>query len=220
MYKRQAILYNKNRCTFKERKIKGNRFEIISGIAKLVHNTRPWAVIVVYIPPDSLAESYHAVLKLVGDEIAKLKSELNDPYITVGGDFNGRNIGEAIGDFPDLGELTCGPTRGSRTLDKIATNYNSECIEQKILPPLATEDGTPSDHCVAVVSTKLQHTHRFHWREFKTRKITPEGERKFGALLAAEDWNDVYHLGPCEAATLLTTKLNSCLLYTSPSPRD
>ena len=87
-----ALLYHKQRCSFKERKIKGNKYEIVCAIGKLRHNTRQCVVFVVYIPPDSLAETYHGALSTIADEIAKVKSDLEDPYIIVGGDLNGRNI--------------------------------------------------------------------------------------------------------------------------------
>ena len=67
-------MFHKHRCLFKERKLKGNKFEIVCGVAKISHNTRPLVVITIYIPPDALAENYHAALAAVSDEIAKVKA--------------------------------------------------------------------------------------------------------------------------------------------------
>ena len=204
-----AILYHKHRCLFKERKIKGNHFELVCGVAKLRHNTRPCAVIVLYIPPDSAAAEYHAALEAVSNEILKLKTELNDPYIILGGDLNRRKVEEATGAFPDMGELDTEPTRGHEKLDIISTNFCDEIVSVEVREPLTSEEGISSDHKVVIAKASLNHSHRFSWRRFKSRKITKEGEEKFGFLLAKEDWRDVYSLGPSEAAELLAQKLDT-----------
>ena len=93
--------------------------------------------------------------------------ELKDPYIVVGGDLNGRNFDEAIGDYLDINLLNSGPTRGRVCLDKMAMNFNEEGINVKVKPPLESEDGTQSDHSVVVATASLRHIHQFSWKKIK-----------------------------------------------------
>ena len=50
----------------------------------------------------------------MSEAILKIKNEATDPYLFVGGNFNNRDIEEAIGDYPDLAMAQSGATRGSR----------------------------------------------------------------------------------------------------------
>ena len=113
---------------------------------------------VVYIPPDSVAAEYHAALSLVNQEILKIKTDLNDPYLIIGGDLNGRDLGEAIGDYEDIEILPSPPTRNGRRLDLISANFQSECLPIKAIPPRQNDDGIESDLSTLFIEAELTHT--------------------------------------------------------------
>ena len=101
----------------------------------------------------------------------------------IAGDFNQWKIGEAVGDLVDVREVFIGPTRGSRSIDRIFVNFSRSVVESGTSAPLETEvleNGriTRSDHRVAFCRTEFLKTEKFKWETY------------------------------------------TCLLYTSPSPRD
>ena len=158
----------------------------------------------VYIPPKQTAVRTAAMLKCIADTIENAKLDYTDPYIIIGGDINRRDIFPAISDFPDIQVAQTGPTRGTVVLDIIATNFN-ENMKVSTFYPLESEDGSrKSDHLSVIAKAAIPHCHHYTVETRQVRKYTAEAEAAFGASLASVDWS----------------LIESCLLYTSPSPRD
>ena len=65
------------------------------------------------------------------NHVNQLTNQPTNPFIVIGGDFNRKDIEEAIGDFPDI---TC------------VTNFN-DCLKETLNHPLLeNEEGRKSDH--------------------------------------------------------------------------
>ena len=84
-------------------------------------------------------------------------------YIVLAGDFNNKNIDEAIGDYADITVTTSGATRASATLDLTVTSFNFELIGVSSRGPLDTKDGRKSDHDFISYDYSLTHRHEFKW---------------------------------------------------------
>ena len=78
-----------------------------------------------------------------------------DPYLVVTGDVNTFDISEGIADYPDVTILPTPPTRGTATLDIIATNINHNATVVTARRPLESCDGKLSDHNVMLVESKI-----------------------------------------------------------------
>lgn len=107
------------------------------------------------------------------------------------GDFNNKDIEEAIGDYGDISVCVTGPTRGNRTLDIAASSFNSEIHNAVVMCPLTSEEGTASDHGVIVYTAFLKHRHSFDWVRYSQRKITPAGWIEFDKCMRETDWNAI-----------------------------
>ena len=88
----------------------------------------------------------HDLLSCLSDIILKIKTDVSNPYIVLAGDFNRKDIKEAIGDYPDIDVLTFGATRGLAVLDEAACNFSNELVGVATHGPLSTVDGRTSDH--------------------------------------------------------------------------
>ena len=120
-------------------------------------------------------------------------------------------------------------TRGSAPLDRIATNINEEETTVKSYAALQDIAGTESDHKILIADHRTRHVHMFKKVKIRHRKMTEEGDKKFATMINGEDWSEVMVQNADEAANALEKILEgmldecypwSCLLYTSPSPRD
>lgn len=134
------------------------------------NETRPLYILGVYISTRLKADRYHDCLSALSAIILKIKSEANCPYIILAGDFNRKDVEEAIGDYPDIKLIKTGGTRNGSALDLCATNIENlrECLNH---PPLATQDGHSSDHNFLTFCFDLQHCHHFKWIKVKSRKV-------------------------------------------------
>ena len=126
------IAFNKNRLKLKERRITRGKTEMVCAIGKLPGASRKMAILGVYIPPQTKAEKVTEVMEYIRDELHKLKTEFEDPYIVVTGDFNKKDTAVAFSDFPDMKEIAAGPTRKGEALDLTFTNFYDEITEKKI----------------------------------------------------------------------------------------
>ena len=80
--------------------------------------------------------------------IIKVKRRLNDPYIVISEDFNQWEVQGYLEDFPDLGEIMVGPSRGDRCIDRSFGNLWRSVTACGSIDPLEVdcmEDGTPSE---------------------------------------------------------------------------
>ena len=199
-----AILFDRDKCNLKERKIKRGSAEILCATGRVNNFSRKIAILGVYISPRVRAKQYHLTLELISDAIRKLKEEFADPLIIVAGDFNHTNIEEATNEFPDLTTIQTGATRGSATLDMISTN--AKVKESLTMAPLSTNDGKESDHAVIHVCTELDQLHHFKKKILKVRPRTKAGEEKFKNLILTESWDD-FLADSTEGPSVLAAKL-------------
>ena len=111
-----AILFDKSKCRLGEYKITGNPAEVVAAVGKFNGDTRKVLVMSVYLPQKIKAERLQATLEAIELTISRVKSENTDPYIFIGGDFNGLDFNPAIRAFPDMAEVDSPPTRGAARL--------------------------------------------------------------------------------------------------------
>ena len=155
---------------------------------------RKIAAISIYLPK---ADEVKRILEAVVGTIDRVKIKYDDPILLVGGDFNNKNMSPVMNALPELKPLNAGATRGDTMLDEIYCNIDRSIVQKEILHPLCKEDGTESDHKIIAAGAKLPRAVRDRAKVFKFRPLTRKGTEEFKSLL-----------------------LNTCLLYTSPSPRD
>ena len=178
-----SIIYDKLKCSFKERKIAGNNFELVLAVGKVGKIARQVAVFCLYIQPRMKAGELEKLNDILNSQILQLKST-GDPIIFVGGDLN-RHTLDATDDFPDIVRRNWDPTRGDACLDVLMSNLDLSSV---VVPPLFTRDGTRSDHNCVVFAGSLERPKGPCWIKRTTRKHTQKGMDGFGADLAALDW--------------------------------
>ena len=168
-----AIAFNQDKLKLTERPIKAGRAEIICATGKLPKMARKIVVFAVYIPPKTRAPQVNNIMSTLNDEISRAKTDLNDPVIIIGGDYNKKPFHDSVVDFPDVHLLPSGPTRGNETLDLVFTNVTSTT---QIKPPLESDDGSlKSDHSTVLVESSIGNEHRFEWKFIKSRPKTDRG---------------------------------------------
>ena len=184
-----SIAYNESKVVLADFPITRGKYEIICAKGKIKGNTRLLFVIGAYLPPKLKAADHHECLELIGETILRIKTEFKNPYIILGGDFNGKDIQEAIGDYPDMEEADGGATRGASCLDLCATNFHNEIRSVTNHPPLTSEEGTPSDHRLVAFVCDLKHTHHFEWIHFSSRQVTDSAREEYDRRIRAFDWD-------------------------------
>ena len=90
------------------------------------------------MPPNYPKQRGGGAIEYVENIIIELKRRYNDPYLFVAGDFNQWRIEDAMDNFPDISEVMVGPTRGSRSIDRIFSNVGRSLVESGTLLPLET----------------------------------------------------------------------------------
>ena len=97
-------------------------------------------------------------------------------------------------DYPDISLVTMGPTRGSRTLDLIYTNFPGQITESGTVDPLPSDDssGAPSDHRVAHCTAELKRYASYEWIPYSYMRQTEEGNLKFKSWILDQDWETIY----------------------------
>jgi hypothetical protein len=186
-----ALIYKPSKCQLNEYRIRRGKAEIVCATGKLTGSTRKLVVIGVYLPPKMTANQTKEALENVCLAVLKVKEEFQNPYIVIGGDFNGRNFEDSISDYPDLSVLITGPTRGSATLDKVACNMIEEVVNIMVREPLCTEEGSFSDHKTIFVHASLIHEHKFRVRKIEVRKRSARGDDVFKERIISQDWTAV-----------------------------
>ena len=72
-----------------------------------------------------------------------LTKKYKDPYILIGGDFNGRPLETYVKQYKDLKLIDTPATRGDRVLDILACNFCDYLQEAGVTEPIVNERG----HC-------------------------------------------------------------------------
>lgn len=204
-----SIVFDPSRIKLKEYPVKRRGHKIIAAVGKLPNNTRKIYIIGVYISTKLKADKYHECLETLNEVILKIKTETVNPYLVLAGDFNKKDVGEAIDDFPDMALLDAGPTRSTATLDICATNFHTELITTTNHPPLESNIGT-SDHNYISYKFRLEHRHKFHWKYVKTRKTRPNSKKGFVEAVKGINWEEAL---PATLDVNSTTETVHKLLY-------
>lgn len=183
-----SIIYKKNRCTLRERKIRGNKFELLLASGKIGNFARPVVFLCVYLEPRMKVADLGELNELICNEIMDIKAK-SDPLFFIGGDLNRKSLDDALSPFPDLKQVNFDPTRGLACLDILFSNMLD--LSSSTWPPLSTPEGITSDHECVIFSGALPIERNFKWIRKTTRKFTTQASATFGRRLAAVDWNEV-----------------------------
>ena len=152
------------------------------------NHSHPIYIFGVYIPPKTSAVRSHECLSLISDAVLKIKTEVRESHILIGGDFNHRDMSVAIGDYNDLEILPSPPLRGEASLDVTACSFGRFHHSTTVHDPLETEDGqSKSDHSFIVHSFNIAHRHDFEWIRYRVRRINDRAIEKYDALIKAAD---------------------------------
>ena len=194
-----SIIYSKARCSLRERRIKGNNFELVAAVGRVGKVQRQVAIFCLYIEPKMRVGDLTRLTDILREEILLLKTK-GDPIILLGGDLNHRDLAPAIEDFADISRQNFDPTRGPACLDVLYSNVNFPSV---VWPPLETLEGIRSDHSCVVFSGLVPRIHDFVWERSTTRKHTKQAVAEFGRALDNTDWDRVLPEGG--SSTELTT---------------
>ena len=180
-----SIIYDKTRCSLRERKIVGNKFELVAAVGKIGKIARPVAFFCAYLEPRMKKAEVDALNELVCHQILELKAA-KDHLIFLGGDLNKKNLSDAVRDFPDIQQINHDPTRGNSCLDIVFSN--SSHATPSTWPPLETPDGVKSDHLCVLLKCREQQPQTYKWIKKKVRKQTDKACAKFVEEVKSLDW--------------------------------
>ena len=183
-----SIVFDKSKCSLKERKIEGNKFELVLAVSKVGKIARQVAIFCVYLEPRMKVAEVAELCELLAEEILRLKAK-GDPLIMVGGDINRKDISEAFKDFPDIKRSNHAPTRGDACLDVMFSN--SRHINDSTWPPLETDSGIQSDHKCVLFDCREEIVKNFKWIRREARKHTDAALEEYGRELAMADWGSI-----------------------------
>lgn len=80
-----SIAYHRGRFQLKKYNVKTNGHEIVVASGKIHNNTRPFYIIGVYVSTRLTKRQVEICLDTVNQAILKIKTEIKNPYIIVGG---------------------------------------------------------------------------------------------------------------------------------------
>ena len=183
-----AIFFDTKIIDLKRVPIPGNsKCEIVAAAGNLKDQSRRLAIICGYLPPSSKVAQVATFFETMENTIEKIKSSYPDPMIVVTGDMNGFDMKQALMEHPDVVELPLGPTRGTRDLDRCATNFSDCVTETSIRGPLYS-NVADSDHGIIHITAAFERFHQYETKTFSYMKYDERGAEKFGDLLQHTDW--------------------------------
>ena len=167
-----------------------NKYEVLGCVGRVKNVDNELVVITVYLPPKMSAPVLENFCEFLGDAIEHVKNKYNNPFVVITGDFNRKDISEALADFPDIELVTTAATRAGAVLDRTYTNFNHKINNTSVAPPLEANDGASvSDHKVVTFDAAFPLQERKTKRIIKFRPYTQRGEDLFGRMLATHDWS-------------------------------
>ena len=129
--------------------------EIVAGIGRRPGQRRKVAVVAAYLPPALKVDQVRKCLRDINNSILHIKQKYTDPYIILAGDFNKTDTRVALADHGDIRPISTGPTRGTSTLDIVATNFNQMANKVGTTEPIKSEADVPSDHLTVYAFFKM-----------------------------------------------------------------
>ena len=131
-----ALIYKSRTASLKTFEIynpEDHEVLVATGTAKGLRGTI--AVVTTYVRPNYMTSRTESALNYLSNVIVEVKRKFRDCWIVVGGDFNQWGLGTVLEDHPDLSLVLTEPTRGSKTIDLFATNFNRQITEAYTLHP-------------------------------------------------------------------------------------
>ena len=190
-----AVAYRAAAITMKEIKLANPRnFEVLATASTLEGRSRKLICIACYIPPGYDVRRGRDCLSYISEAVMEIKRRYREPYIVVSGDFNQWDITSQLEDFTDIIEVAVGDTRGTASIDRIFTNFNSRVLSCGTVAPLDVDDGdegAPSDHRVAFVKSDLERFEAFEWIKYSYMYYNDDSVREFGSWIRGYDWSRV-----------------------------
>jgi len=166
-------------------------YELLAVTSKITGQYRRLFTLACYLPPNMKADASKDCMQLIVDVIHEAKRKLDQPLILVAGDFNQFKVERYLAEHVDLGEISAGPTRGSKTIDRMFTNFKEH--ESGVVAALQSDgDGSDSDHRVMYASTLLPLRNKRTWETFTMRKFSNRGAEYFQKWITGQDWAEVY----------------------------
>lgn len=141
-----CVAFHKCRANLSRFPLPSSPWEIVCASGKIAGFSRKIAVIALYIPPKFTAVQLSDFCDYIADAVEKVKRDLQNPYVCIGGDVNNRDISPAFKDFPDISMLPNVATRRGAALDICFTNYCDDVFRVDSRSPLTSLDGVESDH--------------------------------------------------------------------------
>ena len=202
-----CLAYDTLKSSFAVEKLRANRFEILCCAGRVAGIGRKFVIFTCYLPPKMSASSLNDARDFLENSMEEMTRKHGDPIIIVTGDFNKKDIGPALTDFPEVKLVSTPPTRGRAHLDLTFTNMDLEPNACSALPPLEANVGpTTLDHKVVTIRSSFEKQKTYEKTTFKFRPYTQKGEQMFGQLLLRADWT--YLQGSEDPAADMTRKLN------------
>ena len=106
-----CIITDPNKIKAEENKFKRRGFEIISIKGKVLHLNRDYVFYCIYLPPNLGKKKAEEASCLVSEDIARIKLQLNNPIVIVGGDINQYGINDCVLDHDEFTIVPPLPTR-------------------------------------------------------------------------------------------------------------
>ena len=173
-------------------------FETIMAAGSMRGHSRKLVVIVAYMPPGDPVQRGRSCLKHISEMVSEAKRRFSEPMIVLSGDFNQWTIGKSLEDYVDLVKVDVGPTRGSRSIDRIFVNFGSAVVSKGTVPPLQTDPdpdgrGSPrlSDHMVCYVRAELQKLRTFEWIKYSYLYYNDDSVEDFRNWIVQQEWEEV-----------------------------
>lgn len=184
-----CVAFDANKANLSRFPLPSSKWEVVCAAGKVAGFSRKIAVLCVYLPPSYTVAETSGLCDYIADALEKIKRDLQDPYICIGGDFNNRDIGPALHDFPEIAQLPGVASRQGAALDKCFTNFNDEIFKVQSHCALTNESEVPSDHLVLAYNFKLKRRHCFVTTEHRVRTINTDSVENFKKALLGTDWS-------------------------------
>ena len=186
-----CLAFDSNSAKLQKFPLATSNFEVVCGVGKIGGFSRKIAILVAYLPPKYKASEVEGLCDYLADCLEKIKRDMADPYICVGGDFNNRDVSSAFKDFPDMAPLPNLPSRNGNALDLCYANFTEDIYELSSHPPLSTLTGIESDHLILSYNFKIERKHIFVTNERRVRKFSAGSLGCFQTLMARTDWSSL-----------------------------
>ena len=164
------------------------------------------------MPPNLTKKRVDFAFELVNEDITRMKSIYESPYVILGGDFNQFGVDGFVSDHPEFKIPLTPPTRTDARLDLFAYNLEDSWVEDIIVNDPLENSETKSDHLPLVCLASLPNSHHFSIIKYSTRKFTKKNEAKFIEELNEWDWENLLTCNDASEKTEILHKVIGLLM--------